>query len=153
MARRFVAILLTPIGVLFGAWLGQYVVPSAALDMDFLVNLDGARIGPAPRVPLTAIAFFLPTQLSIPLAIAGYFVVVLFGAPISAYLAKRGRFSFVAAAVLGAIFGAALAQLSAMLLGSVDNLFGPDIAYYGAFVGAMSGLWYWLLAYSKRHAG
>ena len=152
MPRRLVAVLLSPLGVLFGAWLGQYVFPETALGREFLVDLDGAAIGTGRPVPLAAIVFFFPTKLSIPLAGAGLAVAPLIGAPLAALLARRGYFPAMTAVLLGALIGASTAASAAGLVPSVASTFGADVSKYGGFVGGVSGVWYWLLAYSRSNA-
>jgi hypothetical protein len=147
--RIIVAILLVPIGVLVGAWFGQYVFPETALGHEFLVNEEGARVGTAQRTQLPAMVYFFPTKLSIPLVAFGYLVVVTLGAPVAALLRKRGRFSMPVAALTGLIIGAVTTWMAAQYFYSVRSAFGPQIVQLGAFIGSVSGVWYWLIAYSS----
>lgn len=147
MRRRLVAILLVPVGVLAGAWLGQYVFPETALGQEFLIDESGGRGGPSGRAQLPALVYFLPTKLSIPLALGGYVVTLVAGAPLAALLAKHIRFSLMVASLLGGLLGATSAWTAASLLMSVASAFGPKVVELGAFIGAFAGAWYWLTGY------
>ena len=153
MLRIVAAILISPIGTLLGAWSAQYLFPDSALGQEVFVS-DGVTYGTGRRAPETALVFFFPSKLSIPLALATYFVVMALGAPIAALLAKRAKLTWWVAAGLGAVLGLATFATTAFFFGAVVLVFGGQAYEYAAFTGAVAALWYWVVAYAGRpHAG
>lgn len=153
MLRIFAAVLLSPIGTSIGAWSAQYLFPDSALGQKVFVS-EGVTYGFGERASATALVFFFPNKLSISLALGTYIVVVALGAPIAAFLARRGKFPWWVAAGLGAILGVATLATAAYFFHSVLLLFGRQAYEYAAFTGAVAAMWYWVAAYVGRpHAG
>ena len=148
MFRIFAAILLSPLGTLVGAWVGQYVFPDSALGHEVLVS-DGVTYGTGKRAPESPIPFFFPSKLSIPLAFGTYIVVLALGAPVAELFARRNRLTWWASAGIGAVLGVATFAIAAFFFPGVSLLFGLQAYQYAAFTGAVAAIWYWALAYHR----
>jgi hypothetical protein len=149
MMRVLTAVLLSPLGALLGAWSGQYLFNDFAMGHEYVTNAAGVAHDTGRRVPEPAFSYFVPSKISIPLALVTYVDVVLFAAPIASVLAKRGRFRWWVAVGLGAAFGI----LALGLFGRGYQNLGAQACGYAAFTGATAALYYWLLAYAgRKHA-
>lgn len=148
MPRVAVAIALSPIATLLGAWAGQYVFPQSALGHAVVV-IDGVTYGAGARAPVPLIVFLFPTKLSIPLALATYGVVICFGAPFAAWMKRRGAFTWWTAALLGGVLGAIAMAVVFVFRPLIADLLGTTALPYAAFIGAATAFWYWLVAYAQ----
>ena len=152
MNRILAAALLSPVGVLLGAWIGQYVFPLAALGHD-VVRIDGVTYGTGQPAPLPAIVFFAPTKLSISLALATYLVVLFLAVPVGAFLNRKGKATLLVAVAVGALAAiGAMKLFSVMLPATANVLFREQAHEYCAFIGAVAGAWYWFCAYCPLSA-
>ncbi len=102
------------------------------------------------RVPAGALAFFVPSRISIPLVLATYLMVLSVGAPLGLFLSKRNMFAWWLALAAGALFGVALYAAISAHYYLLDPAAGLQAYGYAAFVGVGAALLYWVAAPTRE---